>query len=723
MKKFVQTMLVCLVGISIAACGKQEVVIQSVNIDNKSTLKTDMYIGDTQTLTFSLEAVKGKDPYDLSIADAIAQNQITISSSDTSKLTISDLGLVTAIAKGSAVATIQAKADASIKDEVTFTIFDETIIVDAASIDNKDSVKPNLPVNAEKKLLITLTAHIGRNEATTVSSADALSAGLISISSSDNSVLTVNGENIKAVAPGTAVVSVKNKDGVTLDSLSVTVVDRVDGQSSLRLSDDDNQRARQGDSMTLPTVKAYDKDGHDVTSQVTITDSLGDSIAVSDTEFVSDKIGSHVLTYALEINGEIITEQITRNVYLRVLDEGGATDNITVIDEDKANPYVTTTNTGIGLRDFYVPLSKQYYAEWTWSSANGTSGGHIIAGAHFSDEVLNPEYAPFTYMGYKLNDGNTELAHGKTVNGWNVEGPRMWSSTSLIKAKDLDGLDPKTTAWKMAVARDGDAMYYFINDKLINVDYNPDFFNKDTKPGFMVKGNDQSAPDVTLSNFANETGLDAVTKINSLVNDSIFDYYTLYDNSKEANYATFAENGFTYIEKLATDNMDNMNSTMVAPYALLSGNFTLSFDFQGGLRGDNDGWGKIMFDLRTFQDKKTALMMSLVSGGDNNYYEGVIDSSEVGGQNKDVLSEITSVIGTMGAKEKYTITISLEVTASNVEKYTITILNTNNPSNVATVDYELTYTGEYQYLVGGPKLLVFHSQKWSGTVSNFQIAY
>lgn len=139
------------------------------------------------------------------VVPAGAPQGVTWTTSDATKATVSNSGLVTAVANGTATITATSTADGSIKGTsaitVTTTVTGVTVAPKTASIEVGDT----------QQLTPTIAPAGASNKAVTYTSSDATKASV-------NSSGLVTG-----VAAGTATITVKTTDGSKTDTSVITV--------------------------------------------------------------------------------------------------------------------------------------------------------------------------------------------------------------------------------------------------------------------------------------------------------------------------------------------------------------------------------------------------------------------------------------------------------------------------------------------------------------------
>ena len=145
---------------------------------------------------------------------------------------------------------------------------------------------------------------------------------------------------------------------------------------------------------------------------------------------------------------------------------------------------------------------------------------------------------------------------------------------------------------------------------------------------------------------------------------------------------------------------------MASPYVHLYGNWTVEFDYKLG----NTNWAGFHFDIRTVWDNFSVMDNRFVSWT-GQFGESSI-SSEVGTLSKtSMLDELTPLTH----RNTIHFTISCSV-GSGAETYTITM---NDGAIEKTATITVTYDTK-GYTCGSAKYFIFKSQKWIGTISNFE---
>lgn len=487
-----------------------------------------------------------------------------------------------------------------------------------------------------------------------------------------------------------------------------------------------------GEAIVLPKAKVTDKYGMDLSEYVTIKDVTEgvneNNTTIKNGNFMSDITGIHTLKYTV-VNPktkEVINEKtIKLNVVLKLL-AGCTVPDLIKVENEATNPTITVADKGVSALSFNFEASKHYYAEVVVSKLTQNVANQIITVSNNVDSTGVPT-AGLYYEGIKMNGGTAfEFATSKYLVGNDAwmnfgGGGKCWHPESYGNGRLRLNVNPNTSDTKLAVARDGDTFYYFMNDQLFSMAKYPELKDLDTYPGMAFYGGEHVGIKTTMSGFKfikDEEGI--TSKINELYSQSaLFDYWSVWDNSKGNNLATFNGNSFTWNDGSTLNN--NMNANIVTALANLYGDFEVSFDAKANSLGDNNNWGKMMLDIRTLQDKKCVTTMHATIGGDKTYYENLMTSCEVGSAtNTNFVSGLQAAFGGSVSRDlelHYNIKLK---TTDNVETYTITISDKNDATKTYTFTETVTYQNGNEFLAGGPKFLLFKSQKFAGTISNFE---
>ena len=277
--------------------------------------------GETATISYTVQ------PKDATTPD------VSFSSSDTSVATVSNTGIVTAVAPGTATITVKTK-DGGFTATVTITVKAKTVAVTGISLD-----KTELTLKSGEKA--TLTATVTPANATDKS---------VTWTSSDPPVVAVDNGEILAGKPGTATITVKTKDGGKTATCKVTVESGDVAVTGVSL-DKTELTLKSGEKATL-TATVTPEDATDKT--VTWTTSDAAVVAVDKGEVLAGKPGKATITVKTNDGGKTATCSITveaatvavtgvslDKTELSLTEGGSATLKATVTPEDATDKTVS----------------------------------------------------------------------------------------------------------------------------------------------------------------------------------------------------------------------------------------------------------------------------------------------------------------------------------------------------------------------------------------------
>lgn len=217
-KRFLSSVCIisCLgIGGAVTSCGETPVVqneITSISIANKSELSSKWVVGEANRI-ISLTI----NPTSIDVNDALKDNKISITSSDSSVVKVEGL-VLSALKEGEATISVTC-GDLSDSVKITVSPVPELEITSVA-ITNKEDLKAKWTLGDEARTLEVDFETING----TISLEDALAQKLITITSSDSEVISVNNLTLTALKVGNATITVsagEYVDSVELEVLSV----------------------------------------------------------------------------------------------------------------------------------------------------------------------------------------------------------------------------------------------------------------------------------------------------------------------------------------------------------------------------------------------------------------------------------------------------------------------------------------------------------------------
>ncbi len=305
---------------TVASCVRPaaEIAVTGVTVSQPSLSLEE---GETATISYTVQ------PKDATTPD------VSFSSSDTSVATVSNTGIVTAVAPGTATITVKTK-DGGFTATVTITVKAKTVAVTGISLD-----KTELTLKSGEKA--TLTATVTPANATDKS---------VTWTSSDPPVVAVDNGEILAGKPGTATITVKTKDGGKTATCKVTVESGDVAVTGVSL-DKTELTLKSGEKATL-TATVTPEDATDKT--VTWTTSDAAVVAVDKGEVLAGKPGKATITVKTNDGGKTATCSITveaatvavtgvslDKTELSLTEGGSATLKATVTPEDATDKTVS----------------------------------------------------------------------------------------------------------------------------------------------------------------------------------------------------------------------------------------------------------------------------------------------------------------------------------------------------------------------------------------------
>lgn len=363
---------------------------------------------------------------------------------------------------------------------------------------------------------------------------------------------------------------------------------------SITFYGDKEVTARNDSSVFLPGYDIKDGNGDKMdSSELTITHTIdGEESSqpyVSGTSYrgVYD-VGTHVFLFRLtdSLNGLATEDTVVLTITRRLLYDEGGDPYCTVSDEGTTEESYSTTNTGISVKNLYMDRSYEYYAE---ASFNGFSSSLYRAFGFMHCDDTNPNSAVF----YREN----VAAYGGDADKWYLREAKQWSAvyinssewfshgTDAVYAQKLTLNDP-TVKNKVAIARNHDKFYFFLNDVLLRTHTIAEFKYIKTIPGICVEdyGNGDNAGKGFVTDIDFYSGEKALAKIETLTAGTTL-FHTLRDDTGSSTaFASYVSNeedgeGFEYNENIY-DNDAGWWNKVVWPQMSFADDYRLSFDYE-----------------------------------------------------------------------------------------------------------------------------------------------
>ena len=585
-------------------------VLESISISNKAALKAKWAVGDaTRTLNINYT------PHGYYNDD---NTTVTVSSSNTSAITVSGKTLTAAGVGTSTITVTYGTGENALTDSVEITVV---------------PALKSLSITSEKTLNWTLD---GSNSATISVSFDPeeyYSAVDVTVTASGDDIVTTDGLTITANGNvGTATITVAYKDDATIkDTITVTTTVsnpsiELSGNGVTLIQDGDKQGQYQlnglhGATISLPTVNKAACDNRDdniILDDLVLSDT--EKMALDNNELTVSEKGEFTVTYTVkDSRDETKTATVTLNIsiFRKVLadnDNYSMKEGCAFVEDDKQ--VVVGSNTGISFVPFNVQPSKNYYAEVTFDSkyflsADGGWWDSGIGMGHFL-----PNESGRLLMSYvdkakthKVKDFNT------TVN-WETDETKDASIIYSYKLDEFRGIvfntadDNTPNTVKYAIARIGDDFFCFVNDVYV-CSVSPELYrNSDTIPGIFAVAmkNDNGNTEATKISYVFDA--EAKTKVSSLLKGgsgvaSAYVPNEYYLGSKaEGNFTVNVatdERGANFDVNGDKDNKKDYNSSCVSPYVYFDGDFALEWEYKPTWTSHEFGTGNTgsIFELRS----------------------------------------------------------------------------------------------------------------------------
>ena len=585
-------------------------VLESISISNKAALKAKWAVGDatrTLNINYTPNGYYNDD-----------NTTVTVSSSNTSAITVSGKTLTAAGVGTSTITVTYGTGENARTDSVEITVV---------------PALKSLSITSEKTLNWTLD---GSNSATISVSFDPeeyYSAADVTVTASGNDIVTTDGLTITANGNvGTATITVAYKDNADIkDTITVTTTVsnpsiELSGNGVTLIQDGDKQGQYQlnglhGATISLPTVNKAACDNRDdniILDDLELSDT-GKMTLDNNKLTVSEK-GEFTVTYTVKDSRDetkTATAILNISIFRKVLadnDNYSMKEGCAFVEDDKQ--VVVGSNTGISFVPFNVQPSKNYYAEVTFDSkyflsADGGWWDSGIGMGHFLPNVSGRLLMSYVDKAktHKVKDFNT------TVN-WETDETKDASIIYSYKLDEFRGIvfntadDNTPNTVKYAIARIGDDFFCFVNDVYVCSVSPESYRNSDTIPGIFAVAMNNANGNTEATKISYVFDAEAKTKVSTLLKGgsgvaSAYVPNEYYLGSKaEGNFTVNVatdERGANFDFNADNDNKKDYNSSCVSPYVYFDGDFTLEWEYRPTWTSHEFGTGNTgsIFELRS----------------------------------------------------------------------------------------------------------------------------
>lgn len=353
----------------------------------------------------------------------------------------------------------------------------------------------NVPVEVEITNKSSLTAVWETGEADRTIEFTVTRGGLIvedaeyQITASEEGIVEIDGNILKAVGAGTVTVTVTCGDasdsveivvGGERTAPTLTLSGALPEEYFQSTAEGGTIGVLEGTEITLPTVTATSCENEPIADiEVVYSEQVG---TPSEGKITPPK-GTHTVTYTVKdpVDPSLTaTKTLTINIYRKVFADGAwmKTEGLLAADEAQT---ARAQDSEYGVGQFNMEPSKLYYAEVVF-----TGGGGLPGMAHFVDGTNDRVFINvFLTTGGDSNANSFRATEfGPVSEGW---GGITGTIKNITRGElESQGLYPEDlTNVKFAIARNGNNFYCFINDKLV-AQMTCEYMNdKDTVPGIF----------------------------------------------------------------------------------------------------------------------------------------------------------------------------------------------------------------------------------------------
>jgi uncharacterized protein YjdB len=650
---------ISLVSTSVVACGEvetQEVILNittgSFTLVEGETAQIGVTVTGTDNTAVTYEVSEGSDV-----------------------VSVSESGLITAIAKGSATIKVTSVADTSKFGTVEITVEEKGIAVTSLTISDDDF---GLEKGESKKLSATAAP-------------DDATDKTITWSSDTTSVATVDSTGL-VTAVGVGEATITATCGKVSDTVIVTVYSHAEG-IEITTSEEDAK-------IFIGATKQveYAIDPIDATDEVVWTTS-DEAVATVDETGLVTGVANGSATITVTSNEK--TDSIVFNVYPELFDKEEGT-TYRYYDELSDSPSVVS-GASDGVSDvetlpLNVDASTTYFMEVDVSLDYEPWVDSAIAGlANFADDFFLNDI-PYYGVGVSNAFANQfDWAHkwGNVITFTNeinvTDYTRQYSVLNNYNVPSYD-LSVIGSSVKLATARVGDTFYSFVNGIYMQSGIVEALSGIPTKPGFMSLYTNVKYQDIDYL-----AGEDAINKLASLGQSDVSNllrYEKRYDDSEtQAIYGDTIKFDETDGLTFTSQSTVGMNSSLLTPDLSIFGDGYVEATYSDFALNDASSTGNVGICIRN-RDWAQMTMGRFVISANNNDLNDLKIQVAWGDQNWEtvnILDDVTSFDASQGIKER------IERRIGDLgSDFTITWTSVAKPEQTYTVTYTYSVT-DYDY--------------------------
>ena len=470
---------------------------------------------------------------------------------------------------------------------------DQTVAAESIAISNESDLTAEWTLGeADRTVHVTFTPDTFTEENTQ-----------FTVESSNTSVITVNGNSIKAVGAGTSTVTVRA--GEASDSVEITVAIGIPTVTVEGAA----QAVAGSDLDVRDLVLAEACDGTDISERVQV--SFDDDKITYDQETGTVRFAEKG-TYELTVwvsdprdESKTASGTLTVNVARNPFSAMNQNFRLTNLYGEESEQTATVSSDEYAFAVYDAEPSKLYYAEATFTVQHPHAGVQVGLGSFIEGNMTRMIVAGVDRgdLNFKIKDIDLVKTPDVSFNEWqagtynDVHQPMYIYRLAQYRGLQLTNNQPV----KFAVAREGDFFYFFVDDMYVaGIVFNY-YRNIDTIPG--IAGMMLSSTSVSGMNWLG--GAEAQEKIDTLIGNGqqISPYVPdgswasgSLTNFKDVTDIKEDESGISF---KYTSTANNMNSSMISPYLYFEGDFQVEWVYK--CTETAAGAGRMYLELRDWR--------------------------------------------------------------------------------------------------------------------------
>lgn len=587
--------------------------VTSVTITNKTELTAEWRVGDPNR-TVKVTVLPEEE------ADKVA---VTVRSDKEDIVSIVNNNKIHAVSEGTATITVSA-GDKT--DSVEVTVSSSAPTLSSVTVTNKTELEADMVQGTDSAAERTVAVELVPNSFTTENTT-------VILTSSDEEIIAVDGMKIKPGTKfGTATITVTAGNKVTatftvkyrapITAPTITFKDEGSGEP---ITGAITAKVTAGVESILPDPEVLGSDGKNLHSELAITCDSSD-VTIEYGQIKARKVAEYKIKYSVtdsrvEEGSDTTEAEITVYAYRNIFsfaNNCGTGLSVTVDNDFEFETFNEAANVAgqkVTFNDLYwtqskfdMPAGKVYYAEATFDIFGGDFDYVQPGFSHMvGDSESGRRYVQTLEVNGNMLVRNTDwMKDGVTMVYDTLTNAVNWNANAQPYVLLIDNTrGVSVNAWSgegntkrrtvtIAVARDGDYFYTFVNGVYICCTTPEYYRDKDTVPGLFGYGLNQVNAENNISgkssagNVLYLSGTDAQAKIKTLIGEhgeKIMGGYVYYADTPDNGGVNIDNSLFT--NTYSAENGLGLNYTFgeggkfISPYVFFDGNFTFEFTYKG----------------------------------------------------------------------------------------------------------------------------------------------